>query len=51
MREKEIIKKLKAGNEQEVENIIKTNYSFVYSYLYRRCADKECKRAYARNIL
>lgn len=41
MREKEIIKKLKAGNEQEVENIIRTNYSFVYSYLYRRCADKE----------
>lgn len=33
MREKEIIKKLKAGNEQEVENIIRTNYSFVYSLI------------------
>lgn len=33
MREKEIIKKLKVGNEQEVENIIRTNYSFVYSLI------------------
>lgn len=41
MKEKEIIKKLQAGDEHEVEHIVKENYPFVYSYLYRRCGNQD----------
>lgn len=41
MKDREIIKKLQAGNEQEVDTIIKENYPFVYSYLYRRCGNAD----------
>lgn len=41
MRDKELIKLLQAGNETEVDQIILENYTFVYAYLYRRCANSD----------
>lgn len=37
MKEKELIKLLQAGSSDEAEIIVKENYAFVYSFLYRRC--------------
>lgn len=41
MKEKELIRLLQAGSSDEAEIIIKENYAFVYSFLYRRCANTD----------
>lgn len=41
MRDSDIIKKLQAGNENEVDMIISKHYPSVYSYLYRRCGNQD----------
>lgn len=41
MKEKDIIKKLQAGDENEAEQMIREHYSSVYSYLYRRCGNTD----------